>query len=46
MRVEWLSWYRNEAICTMSQFRVYGNNMMSTVLNVGVAMCVKGRTTL
>ena len=45
VRVEWLSWYRNEAICTMSQFRVYGNNMMNTVLNVGVAMCVKGRTT-
>lgn len=32
VKVEWLSWYRNEAICTMSEFRVYGLNMMNAML--------------
>lgn len=36
IRVEWVSWYRNEAICTMSTFCVYGSNMMNAVLSVGV----------
>lgn len=32
VRVEWLSWYREETICTMTEFRVYGSNMMDAML--------------
>lgn len=32
VRVEWLSWHRDETICTMSEFRVYGSNMMNAML--------------
>lgn len=32
IRVEWLSWYRDETICTMSEFRVYGLNTMDAML--------------
>ncbi len=32
VRVEWLTWYRDETMCTMSEFRVYGSNMMNAML--------------
>lgn len=32
VRVEWLTWHRDETMCTMSEFRVYGNNMMNAML--------------
>ena len=32
MKIEWLSWYGNEAMCTMSEIRVFGSNMASTML--------------
>lgn len=32
VRVEWLTWHRDETMCTMSEFRVYGSNMMNTML--------------
>ena len=32
IKVEWLTWYRNEAMCTMSEFRVYGSTMINTML--------------
>ncbi|OAO17782.1 SAD1, spindle pole body-associated protein [Blastocystis sp. ATCC 50177/Nand II] len=41
IRVEWVSWYRNEAICTMSTFCVYGSNMMNAVLSNDLVKDVK-----
>lgn len=32
MRVEWVSWHRDETICTMSEFHVYGSDMMNTMM--------------
>ena len=32
VRVEWLTWYRDETMCTMSECRVYGSNMMNAML--------------
>ena len=32
VRVEWVSWHRDENICTMSEFHVYGSDMMNTMM--------------
>lgn len=32
VRVEWVSWHRDETICTMSEFHVYGSDMMNAMM--------------